>query len=212
MRWLVLLIVACSSAPKPPPPPTVATAPPPKPAPVDSDGDGIVDIDDRCPNDPETVNGSEDTDGCPDRGCVVINQFPMCIEERVFFERGKGVPTTALYGPILDNMAEAMKSAPDIEQVELRGFRSGDEPRTLSRQRAASVQALLVQRGIDASRFALVDAGVGAPADAANGQRRVELAITKQRVAAADAEIILCTPMGRYFKRMTDEERRASCH
>jgi outer membrane protein OmpA-like peptidoglycan-associated protein len=38
-------------------------APPP---PSDRDGDGIVDDADRCPDEPETVNGFEDEDGCPE--------------------------------------------------------------------------------------------------------------------------------------------------
>ncbi len=33
---------------------------------LDSDGDGINDDVDQCPNEPETYNGIEDTDGCPD--------------------------------------------------------------------------------------------------------------------------------------------------
>lgn len=33
---------------------------------TDSDGDGIRDIDDRCPTEPEDLDGVEDEDGCPD--------------------------------------------------------------------------------------------------------------------------------------------------
>jgi hypothetical protein len=33
---------------------------------ADTDGDGIGDAADQCPLEPETVNGFEDTDGCPD--------------------------------------------------------------------------------------------------------------------------------------------------
>ncbi|MFB5612839.1 MAG: hypothetical protein ACE5RL_06005 [Nitrosarchaeum sp.] len=33
---------------------------------TDTDNDGIPDSSDSCPNDPETVNGFEDLDGCPD--------------------------------------------------------------------------------------------------------------------------------------------------
>jgi len=33
---------------------------------VDTDGDGINDDVDQCKNEPETINGHEDTDGCPD--------------------------------------------------------------------------------------------------------------------------------------------------
>jgi len=32
----------------------------------DSDNDGILDTDDVCPNQPETINGHDDEDGCPD--------------------------------------------------------------------------------------------------------------------------------------------------
>ena len=35
-------------------------------APVDYDGDGIDDSTDRCPTRPETTNGFQDSDGCPD--------------------------------------------------------------------------------------------------------------------------------------------------
>lgn len=34
--------------------------------PVDSDGDGILDTQDLCPDEPEDMDGREDTDGCPD--------------------------------------------------------------------------------------------------------------------------------------------------
>ena len=45
--------------------PDGAHAPPPPPPP-DADGDGIPDASDACPADPETFNGFEDADGCPD--------------------------------------------------------------------------------------------------------------------------------------------------
>lgn len=35
-------------------------------APNDYDGDGITDSTDRCPRRPETGNGFQDADGCPD--------------------------------------------------------------------------------------------------------------------------------------------------
>src|SRR5437016_3483062 len=48
--------------------PAVAVKPtpePPKPS-LDPDGDGIIGDADKCPNEPETKNGFEDEDGCPD--------------------------------------------------------------------------------------------------------------------------------------------------
>ncbi len=50
------------------------------PADQDSDGDGIPDSQDLCPTIPETYNGIQDTDGCPEIGtelsCVSSYTFP----------------------------------------------------------------------------------------------------------------------------------------
>ena len=56
---LLALFTACGGDPTAPPPPP----PPPNP---DRDGDGILNAVDQCPDQPETVNGALDTDGCPD--------------------------------------------------------------------------------------------------------------------------------------------------
>lgn len=56
-------------APRPPPAVADATAPSPAPKPrppPDYDKDGIVDAKDKCPRRPETVNGFQDDDGCPE--------------------------------------------------------------------------------------------------------------------------------------------------
>ncbi|MBI5146054.1 MAG: thrombospondin type 3 repeat-containing protein [Thaumarchaeota archaeon] len=54
----------------------------------DSDNDGIADISDNCPTQPETVNGSEDADGCPDVPTVkdtdgdgILNSDDLCPRE-----------------------------------------------------------------------------------------------------------------------------------
>jgi len=39
---------------------------PTRQAPADYDGDGVSDSTDRCPTRPETTNGFQDGDGCPD--------------------------------------------------------------------------------------------------------------------------------------------------
>ncbi|MFB6096011.1 MAG: thrombospondin type 3 repeat-containing protein [Haloferacaceae archaeon] len=45
---------------------TAAPTRTPSATPADYDGDGIPDSTDRCPTRPETVNGYQDGDGCPD--------------------------------------------------------------------------------------------------------------------------------------------------
>ena len=42
-------------------------------SPTDTDGDGISDLPDKCPLDPETINGFQDTDGCPDTNPVTTD-------------------------------------------------------------------------------------------------------------------------------------------
>jgi len=40
---------------------------------ADRDGDGIPDSQDRCPDEPETFNGIQDDDGCPDAGQIMLD-------------------------------------------------------------------------------------------------------------------------------------------
>jgi len=53
--------------------------------PRDSDGDGIVDADDQCDAEPETVNGFQDQDGCPDTldqdGDGILDGADACVAE-----------------------------------------------------------------------------------------------------------------------------------
>jgi len=51
---------AAPAEPPPPPPPVL------KPEPDDRDGDRVLDEADKCPEQPEDIDGFEDKDGCPD--------------------------------------------------------------------------------------------------------------------------------------------------
>jgi hypothetical protein len=48
----------------------------------DRDHDGIPDDLDKCPNEPETYNGIDDEDGCPDRGRVVIENDELRMDNK----------------------------------------------------------------------------------------------------------------------------------
>jgi cysteine-rich repeat protein len=80
-------------------------APPPRPVlvrevPRDSDGDGILDGEDRCAQEPESVNEHEDEDGCPDQlpdgdrdGLVDrVDRCPGEAEDLDGFEDDNGCP------------------------------------------------------------------------------------------------------------------------
>ncbi|MBD3390515.1 MAG: OmpA family protein [Chitinivibrionales bacterium] len=68
--------------------------------PQDADEDGIKDADDRCPQDPEDLDGFEDTDGCPDPdndkdGVVDLkDKCPNDAEDLDGFEDEDGCPDT----------------------------------------------------------------------------------------------------------------------
>ena len=47
---------------------------------LDNDGDGLPDDKDKCPNDPETKNGYQDEDGCPDELPEEVAKFAGVIE------------------------------------------------------------------------------------------------------------------------------------
>ena len=73
---------------------------PPAP-PKDSDGDGIVDVVDRCPEEPEDADGVADDDGCPDHEPLDTDndgiadgddQCPSNPEDKDGFEDADGCP------------------------------------------------------------------------------------------------------------------------
>ena len=52
----------------------------------DDDHDRILNKDDKCPSEPETYNGFEDEDGCPDRGHVWVTDTSIEILDYIYFE------------------------------------------------------------------------------------------------------------------------------
>jgi outer membrane protein OmpA-like peptidoglycan-associated protein len=65
----------------------------------DQDGDGIADKDDRCPKEPETFNGYQDQDGCPDEAPAVAAT--------------PAAATPAATSPAEPSPAEPSKAAPE---------------------------------------------------------------------------------------------------
>jgi outer membrane protein OmpA-like peptidoglycan-associated protein len=156
-------------APPPPPPappctdpadprdgvePVTEKGPPPPPQPSDGDGDGMLDDNDKCAREPETANGFDDGDGCPDEIPPDVQKLTGVISGIQF------VQTTAELAPgsaaVLDETVAMLTKYPTV-RIEIAGHTdaTGDEQknRDLSQQRADAVRAYLIKRGISEARL-----------------------------------------------------------
>ena len=139
-----------------------------RPPAADADGDGIADRDDRCPDAPETRNGYQDDDGCPDLApppAASPNDVGRIVE-RIGFPHDSAELKPALY-PMLDAIAVVLKMQPQqFPLIALEGHAADNEhaPMRLSLARASAVRVALQARGVDASRLLARASGSMAPA------------------------------------------------
>lgn len=130
----------------------------------DTDGDGILDDKDKCPNEPETKNGFEDDDGCPDTVPEAVKKFTGVIEG-IYFDKAKATirPDSKR---VLSMAAKVLATYPSIH-LEISGHTSseGDEAfnQKLSQDRADSVKEWLVNNGIPPERIKTRGAGPSEP-------------------------------------------------
>jgi OOP family OmpA-OmpF porin len=120
----------------------------------DPDRDGINGDADKCPNEPETKNGFEDADGCPDSIPEMVKKFTGVVKG-IEFDRGKET-IRPVSTPVLDEALGVFKEYTTIK-IEISGHTDadGDHDKNvdLSRRRADAVKAYFVGKGIDASRI-----------------------------------------------------------
>ena len=147
----------------------------------DNDKDGILDVDDACPTVPEVVNGYKDSDGCPDEKPQEIKQ--TLVLRGVNFKTASAELLEESYY-VLEQVYNSLEAYPEVK-VEIGGHTddqgSNDYNLALSYDRAKSVVAYLVMRGISEDR--LVARGYGedkpmVPNSSAEGRaknRRVEV-------------------------------------
>ena len=130
----------------------------------DTDKDGYLDNVDRCVDQPETWNGFDDHDGCPD---VVPPAVFKGTVKGIYFDLDKDTikPRSR---PVLDRAVEVFTSFPNI-RVEISGHTDSTgsvaHNRDLSRRRAEVVKRYLVAAGIDTARIETRGAGPDEPID-----------------------------------------------
>ncbi|MEY4580027.1 MAG: hypothetical protein RL701_4730 [Pseudomonadota bacterium] len=149
--------------------------------PLDSDGDGILNRDDKCPDQPETVNSFEDADGCPDELPQAVKKFTGTIAG-IAFDTNKATIRSSSF-VVLDEAAKVLVSYPSL-RVEISGHTdtSGGKELNLklSHDRADSVKAYLVGKGVATTRIETRGAGPNEPVadnatpDGRSKNRRVE--------------------------------------
>ncbi|HEX7451525.1 MAG TPA: OmpA family protein [Polyangiaceae bacterium] len=153
----------------------------------DPDHDGIVGDADKCPDKPETVNGFEDADGCPDTLPEKVKKYSGVVPG-IEFDLGKATIRTASR-PTLDDAASVLTEYSAL-RISITGHTDdvGDRKKNLdlSKDRADAVKTYLVGKGIDEKRIETRGAGPDEPiADnkqAAGRQknRRIEFKLLQQ--------------------------------
>jgi OmpA-OmpF porin, OOP family len=153
----------------------------------DSDEDGVADFEDNCP----TVKGEASNSGCPaaQKQLVVITKDALKILDKVYFDTGKATIQKRSF-PLLDNVASVLGTHTEIAKVRVEGHTDNvgkpEKNKKLSQDRAASVKAYLVKKGVADTRLDPIGFGQekpSSPNDTKEGKeanRRVEFNIVKE--------------------------------
>ena len=171
------------------PPPAAEAEPEPEPeidaavcAAPDRDHDGIPDAQDRCPDQPETVNGVDDDDGCPDSGGLQVARLDG---DRLTVDRVPGLDGDELSrggAIIVDQMALIMRGHAEVTKWLV----AVGQPSPSDAQRlAGAVRERLVARGIAADRIELLAAAGGARIGGVIKERGVPLPVCKSPAATS---------------------------
>jgi outer membrane protein OmpA-like peptidoglycan-associated protein len=130
----------------------------------DTDKDGILDDKDKCINEPETKNGFEDADGCPDKIPDAVKKFAGVVQG-IYFQQGKSVVRPASK-PTLQRAVKVLQDHQSVS-FEISGHTSSegdpDFNNKLSQDRADAVKQWIVDQGIDPKRLRTRGAGSTEP-------------------------------------------------
>ena len=132
----------------------------------DTDGDGVLDGVDKCPLEPETYNGFQDEDGCPDKKPeIVFTKKAPIILDGVNFKVGSAELTSGAK-LVLDKVVRTLKDYTEM-CLEINGHTDSSGSRSLnmklSRRRAESVRVYLINQGIEGFRLRAIGLGPDHP-------------------------------------------------
>jgi len=142
-----------------------------------------------CPNEPETVNGYADTDGCPDEDQVRVVGDKIVLDDRVHFYVNSFIIRKVSY-PLLTRLAKLIAEHPEYLHVSVEGHADvvgpADFNQKLSEDRARAVMEFLVKQGIAQDRLSSIGYGSTRPLVDKKSEyalllnRRVEFSVTRQ--------------------------------
>lgn len=169
----------------------------------DADHDGLPAVIDQCPDAPETYNGTQDDDGCPDATLEeVALRGPLRAVVPLVGRRLQVVPEVTL---VIDMVAGILRRNPGIAELTVEGHtdaRGADAWNLrVSQVRAEYVRALLVARGVAPGRVVAVGLGERCPVASGVGpavwqrNRRVRFVVTRSTSARWPAERSGCEPV-----------------
>jgi outer membrane protein OmpA-like peptidoglycan-associated protein len=145
---------------------------------LDNDGDGVPDAQDKCIDTLETKNNYEDSDGCPDEIPAQVKRFTGVIKGITFKTKSAEILKPSFR--TLDGAVKVLQEYASL-RLEIQGHTDdvGDDAFNLdlSQQRAESVKAYFVGKGIDESRITAKGYGETNPVD----PRKTKAARAKNR-------------------------------
>jgi outer membrane protein OmpA-like peptidoglycan-associated protein len=128
----------------------------------DNDHDGVPDDDDECPD----QAGPKSNDGCPTHGKVILRRGRIVIFGKVHFDTGSARIQKRSHA-LLDQIADVMKEHHEVRHVSVDGYTDNVGPPELnvrlSRERAESVRAALIERGVHKDRLRIQGFGESHP-------------------------------------------------
>ena len=130
----------------------------------DKDQDGILDDVDKCPDQPETKNGFQDADGCPDELPKEVARFAGVIKG-IEFDFGKATIRKES-NKVLDDAIKVLKQYPELRIMVSGHTDNVGEPQKnveLSQERASAVKEYMVGKGIETGRIETRGAGPNEP-------------------------------------------------
>src|SRR5207244_2577266 len=119
---------------------------------------------DKCPLEPETINGIDDDDGCPDKGAAQVRLGKDEIEtlQPIFFDTDRSRVRHAFYNE-MGQIALLLKAHPEIGRCGVEGHTDDTGPpewnQKLSILRAESVIEFLASKGLDKARLVPIGHG-----------------------------------------------------